>query len=109
GYHKIVVDSQSISVYDYDDTGRIINNLNTYRDGFDKRSMFYTICMNYSHYAFNANDYVSPDQPNWLEAVFHKNDAYQTPLVINPWRDEGNIIINRENDLVKSRLIANLL
>lgn len=109
GFHKIIINAQDVSVYDYDARGRLIRDQNKIDTEFTHRSMFYTICMNYSHYAYNANEYVSPEQEDWLESLFHKNDAYQTPLVINPWRDEGNIIINRENELVKSRLIANLL
>jgi len=45
----------------------------------------------------------------WLIALFHKNDAYQTPIVIEPLRDEGNININRQDQLVKQRLLSNLL
>jgi hypothetical protein len=107
--HKIVVDNETISVYDYDDDGTLLLESNKIDSGFTRRSMFYTICMNYSHYAYNSTEYVSATQEDWLSALFHKNDAYQTPLVINPWRREGNIIINRENELVKSRLVANLL
>lgn len=107
--HKIVVDEESVSVFDYDTDGKLLDGENKMDTEFNRRSMFYTICMNYSHYAYNSNDYVGEDQEDWLDALFHKNDAYQTPLVINPWRDEGNIIINRENELVKSRLVANLL
>jgi hypothetical protein len=41
--------------------------------------------------------------------LFHKNDAYQTPLVLNPMRTKGDFKISTENHLVKSRLIANLV
>ena len=41
--------------------------------------------------------------------MFHKNDAYQTPMVINPMRTDGIININAENVLVKTRLLVNLL
>lgn len=71
------------------------------------RSMFYTIMINYSHYAFNTNDFF--DEGPWLAGLFHKNDGYQTPIVLNPFRDEGNIEINNEHHLAKSRLIANYL
>ena len=67
---------------------------------------FYSIAVNYSHYAYNHNDF---DEPNWLDPLFHKNDGYQTPLVINPMRIDGNVDINVENHLVISRLIANFL
>ncbi|WP_316753860.1 AAA family ATPase [Pedobacter gandavensis] len=67
---------------------------------------FYSIAVNYSHYAYNHNDL---DELNWLDPLFHKNDGYQTPLVINPMRTDGNIDINTENHLVVSRLIANFI
>jgi len=67
---------------------------------------FYSVAVNYSHYAYNHYDL---DEINWLDPLFHKNDGYQTPLVINPMRIDGNIDINTENHLVISRLIANFL
>lgn len=108
-YHKIVIDGAKVAVFDYDEKGNLITREDKIDTDFTRNSMFYTICMNYSHYAYNNTDYISDYQEDWLSALFHKNDAYQTPLVINPWRDQGNIIINRENELVKSRLVANLL
>lgn len=44
----------------------------------------------------------------WLHGLFHKNDGYQIPLVLNPFRKEGCIDINNENKLAKERLV-NLL
>lgn len=69
----------------------------------DFNNLFYTVAVNYSHHALN-----SKILGQWVQALFHKNDSYQTPLVINPMRTEGIIDINVENDLVKSRLMANL-
>lgn len=75
-------------------------------------SFFYTILMNYSLYAFNTLDYKeeweTKDKENtcWLNGLFHKNDGYQTPVVLNPMRIKGNIDINRENNLAKDRLIS---
>lgn len=68
------------------------------------KHFFYTIAVSYSHYGLN-----SLEHGDWLNTVFHKNDGYQTPLVINPMRTEGVININRENDLVIQRLLSNLL
>jgi hypothetical protein len=45
----------------------------------------------------------------WLESIFHKNDGYQTPLVINPKRDEGSIDIEKEKELQKAKLLVNTL
>jgi energy-coupling factor transporter ATP-binding protein EcfA2 len=69
-----------------------------------KSDFFYTIAINYSHYALNAK-YVG----NWIDTIFHKNDGYKVPLVVNPMRHDGNFDINREITLAKYRLISNLL
>lgn len=78
----------------------------------------YTILVNYSIYAFNIWDYEKekivyipygdegPKYWYWLSGLFHKNDGYQTPIVLNPKRDEGKIDINTENDLSRDRMIA---
>ena len=79
------------------------------------RKLFYTIVVNYSQYAYNTNDYMmewdaptakgeTGDSQCWLSSLFHKNDAYQTPIVLNPFRESGNININRERDLTQTRL-----
>src|SRR4029077_4900549 len=68
---------------------------------------FYTIAINFSHYAYNTTSLQSDTK--WLDGLFHKNDGYQTPIVINPYRENGNIDINTENHLVRSRLIVTLL
>lgn len=39
-----------------------------------------------------------------LSAIFHKNDAYQTPVVLNPFRSFGEIDFNNEADLTRDRL-----
>lgn len=46
------------------------------------------------------------DQRCWLHGLFHKNDGYQVPLVITPYRTEGNIGINSENILARERLVS---
>lgn len=65
---------------------------------------FYSIVVNYSHYALN-----SIEIGDWIEPLFHKNDGYQTPIVLNPMRTNGIIDINRENGLLKRRLLGNIL
>jgi predicted ATPase len=67
-------------------------------------SFFYTIILNYSHYALN-----STSLGLWITTLFHKNDGYKTPAVINPMRTDGIININNENELAKARLLSNLL
>jgi hypothetical protein len=68
-----------------------------------KQHFFYTIAINYSLYGLNSRQV-----GNWINSLFHKNDGYQTPIVLNPYRDEGNIDINIENDLVYQRLLSNI-
>lgn len=69
---------------------------------------FYTVLLNYSIYAFNKNDYRDEFQGkhHWLDGLFHKNDGYQTPIVLNPKRDDGNFDINTKNELTVARLIS---
>lgn len=75
-------------------------------------SFFYTVLMNYSLYAFNTYDYKEEwgnkekEDSCWLKGLFHKNDGYQTPAVLNPMRTKGKIDVNRENSLAKDRLIS---
>jgi len=64
---------------------------------------FYSILANYSIYGLNTNE-----SGIWLKSIFHKNDGYQTPIVLNPMRTEGKIDINRLTDLSKSRLLGNV-
>lgn len=99
---------------------------------------FYTLVDNHSLYAYNTNDYsdevndneieneaeqiyrnkdksefihknYSVDERCWLHGLFHKNDGYQRPLVLTPFRKEGNIDINNENELAIERLVSLLV
>lgn len=94
---------------------------------------FYTVVLNQSSYAYNTNDFVSEcnseeyeievrhgrkknakgeripysiEDRCWLSGLFHKNDGYQTPIVLTPYRYEGNYDINVENKLAYERLIS---
>ena len=67
-------------------------------------NFFYTIAVNYSLYGLNERE-----DKSWIKPLFHKNDGYQTPMVLNPYRKEGVIDINKESDLAKYRLLANAL
>ncbi len=74
------------------------------KDYGDFNNFFYTIIVNYSFYAYNTN-YTGI----WLKSFFHKNDGYQMPVVINPFRNEGKIDVNVETLLTRSRLLSNIL
>lgn len=106
------------------------------------KHLFYTLVINHSIYAYNANDYegeccgeleerqfdnayyernkiekpkgidskeYSLEDRCWLHGLFHKNDGYQIPLVLNPFRKNGCIDINNENKLAKERLVSLLV
>lgn len=57
--------------------------------------IFYTVSTNYSLYSEN---------PDWLVNLYHKNDGYFTPIVLVPFRDNGNIDIVKENRLAEKRV-----
>lgn len=86
---KKISNSDTCIIDAYDD---FKNNLN---------SLFYNLVINYSLYGLN-----SEESGDWIEKIFHKNDSYQTPIVLNPFRDKGRIDINSENYLVRSRLLS---
>lgn len=73
---------------------------------------FYTISVNYSLYAFNPSDYTTPfadskdiqNDGEWLTHLFHKNDGYYIPIVLTPFREDGQIDVNNENALAKQRI-----
>lgn len=94
---------------------------------------FYTVVLNQSVYAYNTNDFCresntqryevlvrhgqkrnekgeripySTEDKSWLNGLFHKNDGYQIPLVLTPFRKEGNYDINVENRLAYERLMS---
>lgn len=96
-------------------------------------SFFYTVVLNQSAYAYNTNDFASEcnseeyevkvrrgykknekeeripysiEDKCWLSGLFHKNDGYQIPIVLTPYRFEGNYDINVENKLAYERLIS---
>ena len=70
--------------------------------------LFYGMVINYSIYSYNSRLLGEENNGNasWIDSLFHKNDSYQTPIVLNPMRTDGNIDINREEDLSHQRLMA---
>ena len=73
-----------------------------------KQGLFYTLVVNYALYSYNSLHFAFESKGDgcWLDGLFHKNDSYQTPLVINPMRTNGNINVNKELDLSIQRLMA---
>lgn len=89
--------------YEYIETQKHYNKPKAITE-INLKDFFYTEVINYSLYAYNSRQ-----EGDWIKHIFHKNDAYQTPVVLNPFRRVGNIDINTENALVFQRLLANLL
>lgn len=73
-------------------------------DRFRLENFFYSVVLNYSLYGLNKRNV-----GKWIDPLFHKNDGYQTPIVLNPKRDNGKIDINIEEYLTKSRCLSNIL
>lgn len=72
------------------------------------QNLFYSLVNNYSLYAYNSEEFKLEtgdcrEDKSWITALFHKNDAYQTPVVISPMRTRGNINVNREYELSMQR------
>ena len=97
------------------------------------RRFFYTIVTNYSMQSYIDNDYALEKtyvecQPEleegkggekrvsrkvveseegyyvWINSIFHKNDGYTTPIVLNPFRSDGVIDMYKEYCLSQYRL-----
>lgn len=69
------------------------------------KDFFYSVVTNYSMYSFNPEDYEKNDY--YVYNIFHKNDAYITPIVLLPFRNEsGDIDIENERGLARQRIIA---
>lgn len=77
------------------------SNIQSFENGNIYKMPIYTIVTNYSIYGLNS----SSEQDRWLDRLFIKNDGYQTPIVLTPYREDGNININGEFDLANSRLL----
>lgn len=110
--------------YGWNDAGRSMvydyNQLSDSSLGIAKDLLphfFYTVSTNYSTYAFNENDYKkdvvlesgrqrTKVNGKWLNGLFHKNDGYQAPIVMTPYRKNFNIDINRETKLAMQRIIT---
>ncbi len=107
-------DLQEVAVVANDNSFK--NNVRTLNKEEVKEDFFYTLVNNYSHYAYNLTDFVdeknygaggnSEEEKYWLYRVFHKNDGYQSPISLHPYRKWGNIDINREKELSDQRLLS---
>ena len=107
------VDNVEFHEYAYDENEKIYRIGNSLTEFNPDETAFYTLVSNYSHFAYNTEEFseesISDDvEDHWLHKLFHKNDAYQTPLNLHPYRNKGNIDINRERSLSTQRLLASI-
>lgn len=105
---------KNVSVYREDNYG-FMSKIRLRKSNFNNilKGFFYTIAVNYSIYSFDENDYGNHnlvDEHNidgkWLEGLFHKNDAYMTPITLVPYRTQGAIDVKRENELAHQRILV---
>ena len=115
GLLRIYNQSDRKSEWDFDYDSPKSNESDSQKAKDCLRSLFYTIVVNYSQYAYNINDFLAEwEDLNekgeaggarcWLCNLFHRKDEYQMPIVLNPSRENGNYDINREKDLTQTRL-----
>jgi len=94
-----------IYILEYSENKLVIKDVEGQKiaDQYIFNNFFYSISLNYSHHSLN-----SKVLGGWLDSLFHKNDGYKTPVVINPMRNDGIYDINHELKLSKERLMFNL-
>ena len=92
------------------ETGNYIGNSDSWIDS-DKENIitvakkfFFTIVTNYSIQSLNYEDY--EEEGPWIQKLFHKNDGYSLPIVLNPYRHEYGINTEIEAELTNYRLSA---
>ena len=115
-FYRLVTTEDDARIYRYVETGNVYKQDCIVGKEMLKKLFFYTIVSNYSLYAYNSldipNEWESKDNNQkdeeycWLHHVFHKNDGYQTPLSLHPYRNYGNIDMNREKFLSMQRLLS---
>jgi len=77
-------------------------------------NIFFTMYINYSLYGLDELDFKNEgndkdeegNEISWLSKIFHKNDGYQTPLVIHPYREDAMIDVRKEKYLMNQRLAS---
>ena len=106
-YYKLTIingdfDLESCSIHT--DQSTFVKDSISLKNYDEFNNFFYTIVVNYSIYAYNSSY-----NGIWLKSFFHKNDGYQLPIALNPFRINGNIDVNSEALLTRSRLLSNIL
>ena len=116
---KVPIVNYKTGVYPKEGTFDI--SIEDYRELAQK--LFYSIVVNYSMQAYVEQDYQDEDtewqddkpmsphlaEDAWINGLFHKNDGYMCPIVLNPYRDKGKVDMNREMRLTQQRMEALLI
>ena len=90
-------------------------------------NFFYTVATNYSMMGFLSPDYDRErsvcyteveklpntfywkDTSNWINSLFHKNDGYMCPIVLNPYRSNAKLDMENETAITVQRIAALLI
>lgn len=54
-------------------------------------------------------EYCWVSSKNWINNLFHKNDGYMSPAVLNPYRDDAKLDMENETNLTVQRLASLLI
>ena len=91
---------KEVQLFEYQDEEKNTDN-KWKKIGFGKKQLFYNILVNYSIHSLDSS------KDSWIEPYFKY--APKKNIVIEPFREKGNINIQKEEESVKQRLITNLL
>jgi len=95
--YKVKIDKDKVQLFEYKDEEKDWKEIKK----LHQKQFFYNILVNYSIHSLDST------QNSWIEPHFY-NDC-DTDIVIEPFRENGNINIQKEEKIVKERLIINLL
>ncbi|OAV65549.1 hypothetical protein Barb4_03308 [Bacteroidales bacterium Barb4] len=109
---------------------KIVNGITKKESIEIAKTFFYTIVTNYSLQAFLDTDYSDERSrrfdkktgeykydpaASWINNLFHKNDGYMTPIVLNPYREKDDekkeqiLKLSTEQHLTKQRITEILI
>lgn len=86
--------------------------------------LFYSVVTNYAMSSFDSYDFAGDDtlwnigvvktqRPDyavsWIDGLFHKNDGYTAPMVLNPYRSHGVADMHKETGLTLHRVASLML
>jgi hypothetical protein len=106
GFYKITIKGNEIKRFGFTANGSNFRLIETelHIDMEFLSIFFYNVLLNYSLHGLNSSH-----NKTWLEKIYIKNDGYENPIVIEPYRSKGVIDINDQNELLRTRFLANIL